>query len=191
MIILFAIIQQNAAGETIPPGRWWTRSCVSTALKGVCCFSSLKHISIRIPVICFLERQRTSRIHLKSLFIQMSCSDLTKWQDAKYSNFSNDRRGNITGLIGLLTHWGRDKMAANFLTTISNAFSWMKIYEFRLRFHWGLFVNHIPSLVQIMAWHRPGDKPLSESIMVSLTTHICAIRPQWVNMTMVWSHTWR
>ena len=35
-----------------------------------------------------------------------------------------------------LTHWGRDKMAANFLTTVSNAFSWMKIYEFRLRFHW-------------------------------------------------------
>ena len=38
-----------------------------------------------------------------------------------------------------LTHWGRDKMAANFLTTFSNAFSWMKIYEFRLRFHWSLF----------------------------------------------------
>ena len=38
-----------------------------------------------------------------------------------------------------LTHWGQDKMAANFLTTFSNTFSWMKIYEFRLRFHWSLF----------------------------------------------------
>ena len=38
-----------------------------------------------------------------------------------------------------LTHWGRDKMAANFLTTFSNAFSWMKMYRFRLRFHWSLF----------------------------------------------------
>ena len=34
-----------------------------------------------------------------------------------------------------LTHWGRDKMAANFLTIFSNTFFLMKIYEFRLRFH--------------------------------------------------------
>ena len=38
-----------------------------------------------------------------------------------------------------------------------------------------------PALVQIMAWRRPGDKPLSEPMMVSLLTHICATRPQWVN----------
>ena len=41
--------------------------------------------------------------------------------------------------------------------------------------------NNIPSLFQIMAWHRPGDKPLSEPMMVSLLTHICVTRPQWVN----------
>ena len=38
-----------------------------------------------------------------------------------------------------------------------------------------------PALVQIMAWRRPGDKPLSEPMMVSLLTHICVTRPQWVN----------
>ena len=32
----------------------------------------------------------------------------------------------IVGL--LLTHWGRDKMAAIFQMTFSNAFSWMKMY---------------------------------------------------------------
>ena len=32
-----------------------------------------------------------------------------------------------------------------------------------------------------MAWRRPGDKPLSEPIMIRLPTHICVIRPQWVN----------
>ena len=32
-----------------------------------------------------------------------------------------------------------------------------------------------------MAWRRPGDKPLSEAMMVSLLTHICITRPQWVN----------
>ena len=37
-------------------------------------------------------------------------------------------------------------------------------------------INNIPALVQIMAWRRPGDKPLSESMMVSLLTHICVTR---------------
>ena len=41
-------------------------------------------------------------------------------------------------------------------------------------------INNIPVLVQIMAWRRPGDKPLSEPMMVSLLTHICDTRPQWV-----------
>ena len=43
-------------------------------------------------------------------------------------------------------------------------------------------VNNIPSLVQIMAWRPPGDKPLSEPMMlISLLTHIgVTSRPQWV-----------
>ena len=41
-------------------------------------------------------------------------------------------------------------------------------------------INNIPALVQIMAWRRSGDKPLSEPMMVSLLTHICVTRPQWV-----------
>ena len=40
-----------------------------------------------------------------------------------------------------LTHWGRDKMAAISQTTFSSAFSWMKIYKFRLGFHWSLFLR--------------------------------------------------
>ena len=41
-------------------------------------------------------------------------------------------------------------------------------------------INNIPALVQIMAWRRLGDKPLSEPMMVRLPTHICVTRPQWV-----------
>ena len=60
-------------------------------------------------------------------------------------------------------------------------------------------VNNIPALVQIMAWRRPGDKSLSEPMMVGLTTHICVTRPQWVK-PLVWDliywysivkHQWR
>ena len=42
-------------------------------------------------------------------------------------------------------------------------------------------INNIPALVQIMAWRRPGDRPLSElsePMMVSSMTHICVTRPQ-------------
>ena len=46
----------------------------------------------------------------------------------------------------LLTHWGRDKMAAISQTTFSSAFSWMKIYEFHLRFHWMLFLTFYSSI---------------------------------------------
>ena len=41
-------------------------------------------------------------------------------------------------------------------------------------------INNTPALVQIMAWRRPGDKSLSEPMMVRLPTHICVTRPQWV-----------
>ena len=50
-----------------------------------------------------------------------------------------------------------------------------------LKFVPKVWINTIPALVQIMAWHPPGDKPLSEPMMVSLLTHICVTRPQWVS----------
>ena len=42
-------------------------------------------------------------------------------------------------------------------------------------------INNIPALVQIMAWHRPGDKPLSGPMIGRLPMHICVTWPQWVN----------
>ena len=46
-------------------------------------------------------------------------------------------------------------------------------------------INNIPALVQIMAWRRSGDTPLSEPIMVRLLTHICVTQPQWVNANYI------
>ena len=42
-------------------------------------------------------------------------------------------------------------------------------------------INNILALVQIMARHRTGNKPLSEPVMGILLTHICITQPQWVN----------
>ena len=50
-------------------------------------------------------------------------------------------------------------------------------------------INNIPAMVQIMAWRHPEDKPLSEPMVVSLPTHICVARPQWVIIIcqLVWN----
>ena len=49
-------------------------------------------------------------------------------------------------------------------------------------------VKNSPALVQIMAWRRPDDKPLSESMTVILPTHICVTRPHWINtsLSLIW-----
>ena len=50
--------------------------------------------------------------------------------------------------------------------------------------------NNIPQhLVQIKAWWRLGDKSLFEPMMVSLPTHICVTRPQWVNSQSLEGYT--
>ena len=86
----------------------------------------------------------------------------------------------------ILTHWGRDKIDAILQTTslnvnFLNENVWIPI-EMSLKFVLKGPINDISALVQKMAWRRPGDKPLSEPMMVTLLTHICVTRPQWARM---------
>ena len=55
-------------------------------------------------------------------------------------------------LSSALTHWGRDQIDAISQTTFSNAFSRMKMNEFRLRFHWSLFLRF--GLTIFQHWFR-------------------------------------
>ena len=61
-----------------------------------------------------------------------------------------------------LTHWGQDKMAAIFQMTFWNGFSWMKMYELRLKISLKFVprgpINIIPVLVQIMACRLTDTK---------------------------------
>ena len=66
-----------------------------------------------------------------------------------------------------------------FRRIFSNENFWISI-NISLKFVPKVPVNNISALVQMMAWRRPGDKPLSETMMVSLLTDICVTRPQWV-----------
>ena len=92
----------------------------------------------------------------------------------------------ITIHYWMLSHWGRDKMAAFSQTTFTCIFlnenDWISL-KISLKFVPKGPINNIPALVQIMAWCRPGDKPLSGPMVVSLLTHICVTRPQWVILT--------
>ena len=80
----------------------------------------------------------------------------------------------------LLTHWGRHFPDDTFKRIFLNENIIISI-KISLKFVPKGPINNIPALVQIMAWCRPGGKPLSEAIMVSLLTHICVTRPQWVH----------
>ena len=86
-----------------------------------------------------------------------------------------------------LTHWGWEKMRqdgchfTNILNCIFlNEDIWIPI-KISLKFVPKSPISNIPPLVQIMAWCCPGNKTLSETMMVSLPMHICVTWPQWVN----------
>ena len=103
-------------------------------------------------------------------------------------------------IVPILTHWGLDKLAAISQTTFSNAFSWMKMNEFYLWFHWSLFLRF--ELTIFRHWFRPwlgaGQLRLSctnSSIYNPIITHakhyedviMSAIASQITSLTVVYS----
>ena len=55
-------------------------------------------------------------------------------------------------------------------------------YDIDVFIHWGQ--DKIAAISQKTFSHA-GDKPLSETMMVNLLTHICTTRPQWVKLTIL------
>ena len=79
-----------------------------------------------------------------------------------------------------LTHWGRDKMAA-----ISHAFSWMKMFEFQLKFHWSLFLRFQLTIFQhwLRLWlgaDQATSHYLNQLWLDYRRIYICVSRPEWV-----------
>ena len=87
-------------------------------------------------------------------------------------------------------------MAAISRTKSSDAFSLMKKFcifiKISLKFVPKGPIDNSPALVQIMAWRRPGDKPLFEPMLVSLLTHIWVktLRPNDIYMCQQTNHRW-
>ena len=82
------------------------------------------------------------------------------------------------------------KIAAISQTTVSNRFSWTKMHEFPLKFHWSLFLRF--QLIIIQHWSRYNGfaptrwKPLFETMMARLSTHVCINQPDWVECAYSW-----
>ena len=72
--------------------------------------------------------------------------------------------------------------------SFSNAFSWMKMYAFRLRFHWSLFRR-----LQLTVSSIGSDNGLVPVKLQAITSlrHICVTRPQWVNCMSVMFYMFR
>ena len=85
-------------------------------------------------------------------------------------------------LPNTLGQWQNGRHLANdiFKCIFLNGNLWIPI-EISLKFVPRGPIDNIPALVQLMPWQYPRVKPLSEPMMVSLPTHICITRPQWVN----------
>ena len=97
------------------------------------------------------------------------------------SGFSNTLRPRQDG-----RHFADDISTCNFLNE-----NCCILIKFSLKYVRKGPIDNNPALVQIMARCRPGDKPLSEPMMVNLLTHICVTRSQWVNVNgCYWLPRW-
>ena len=108
-------------------------------------------------------------------------------------------------LLTVLTHWGLDEIDAILQTTFSNAFSWMKMYEFRLRFHWNLFPGIQLTIFQHwFRWWLGADQATSHYLnqwwlfywciyaslglnelrfLIIVNMSFCSMFPKWVRMS--------
>ena len=161
------------------------------------------------------ERCNSSALALE---LCLSCTNPSLWWTASCLNSVNKRMSwlvNAFHIIGLL--WGESTDHRMWVIWEAMMLMWHYFNTLRLRrngrhFADGIFkyiflnenvwipikisikfvpkgpINNIPALVQIMAWRRPGNKPLSEPMMVGLTTHICVTQPQWVNKPQLMCH---
>ena len=101
----------------------------------------------------------------------------SQWSSLQCSSIGSDNGLALTKWVGCGWGWVNTlrprKMDAIFQTTYSNAFSWMKMLEFLLRFHWSLFIRvqltilpHVSNRVtSLLHYNKP-------SISVSKWSHL-------------------
>ena len=116
-----------------------------------------------------------------SIYVQLCCQHCVCWWPAgtvmtkfvSHTYAFNSLRPRQNG-----RHIPDDHFKRIFLKFFLNEMVWISL-KISLKCVPKVRINNIPALVQIMAWCRPGDKPLSEPVLFSLLTQISVTRPQW------------
>ena len=157
--------------------KWWSKCNTHRPQSLQWCHNERHGISNHRHFDCLLNRlfrgksKKTSKLHVTGLWIcgtcfrrrftdhvahdRETCSSTFAKPAGRHCNcYSTATAGQGTGgqELSLLTQWGQDKMAAISQTTLSIAFSWMKMLEFRLNFHWRLFLR--VQLTILQHWFR-------------------------------------
>ena len=130
----------------------WLRNC-TCAYK----FPLIKYFFyMKMNLKCHLQNGGNFKLASMCLWIYLVSSCLRARLDSRgphsvlccrFSHWLINRRDNIGSVS-----WGRNKIDTISHTTFSNAFCWMKIYWFRLKFHLSLFTR--VQLMMIQHWFR-------------------------------------
>ena len=131
---------------------------------------------------CHLTQQRgpVSNPKLRCMFISSWCNfDIHKfyWKARTLKYDATTRGVNTLRPRGNYCHFADDIFKCIFV----NENAWFS-FKISMTFAPRVRIYSIPELVQIMVWRRPGDRPLSEPIMLSFLTYMCVTRPQWVKI---------
>ena len=93
-----------------------------------CCILIRYDWKIIIFANSFMQTQ-ASLTHNTVIYSNTNLFCVNKWLSIPADMYVTGR-----SLVNILTHWGPDKMDAISQTTFSSAFSWMKMFEFHLRY---------------------------------------------------------
>ena len=100
-------------------------------------------VIMRLHCICFVSNTDNKPYQKATNAVVMLWPYTICLMSKNKGSASNKKNGSPRSclVVGhhMLTHWARDKMAAISQKTFSRAFSWIKMHEIRLRFHWSLF----------------------------------------------------
>ena len=119
---------------------------------------TLRYFSHRNMTLVWNKNEGLSRVRNQKIVFKMLCGrgngtweyiviTLTVvWDQWAFSWFDHSRVGYNYRVISSfcliasiwLTHWGWDAISQ---TTFSNAISWMKMYEYRSKFHWRVLLR--------------------------------------------------
>ena len=91
----------------------------------------------------------------------------------------------LTQIKSILTHLPWIKWPSFSQTTFSNAFSWMQIFEFRLKLHWSVFLwDQLTIFQHLFRWWLGTVAAISHYLnqwWPDSLKHICGTRGGWVN----------